>query len=90
MLRNDWTEAWEGPDSPGTLPMPLQMMVALDAVQRGHRYPEAARDVNFNPVGQVVGQLNRVERTAEVVQRLVSEYLDACERLTNLNARALA
>jgi NAD(P)H-dependent flavin oxidoreductase YrpB (nitropropane dioxygenase family) len=90
MLRNDWTEAWEGPESPGPLPMPLQMMVALDAVQRGHRYPEAARDVNFNPVGQVVGQMNRVERAADVVQRLVTEYLDACERLTGLNERALA
>ena len=90
MLRNDWTEAWEGDASPGTLPMPLQMMVALDAVQRGHRYPEAAKDVNFNPVGQVVGQMNRVERTADVVQRLVDEYLDACERLNALNERALA
>jgi len=90
MLRNDWTDAWEGPDSPGPLPMPLQMMVALDAVQRGHRYPEAAKDVNFNPVGQVVGMMNRVEGSAEVVQRLVDEYLDACERLTNLNQRALA
>jgi NAD(P)H-dependent flavin oxidoreductase YrpB (nitropropane dioxygenase family) len=90
MLRNDWTEAWEGEDSPGPLPMPLQMMVALDAVRRGHRYPEAARDVNFNPVGQVVGQMNRVERTAEVVERLVTEYVDACERLEALNARALA
>jgi NAD(P)H-dependent flavin oxidoreductase YrpB (nitropropane dioxygenase family) len=90
MLRNDWTEAWESPESPGPLPMPLQMMVALDAVQRGHRYPEAARDVNFNPVGQVVGQMNRVERAAEVVQRLVAEYLDACERLQSLNQRALA
>jgi NAD(P)H-dependent flavin oxidoreductase YrpB (nitropropane dioxygenase family) len=90
MLRNDWTDAWESAGSPGTLPMPLQMMVALDAVQRGHRYPEAAKDVNFNPVGQVVGQMNRVERTADVVQRLVTEYLDACERLNALNARALA
>jgi len=90
MLRNDWTEAWESAESPGPLPMPLQMMVALDAVQRGHRYPESARDVNFNPVGQVVGQMNRVERTAEVVQRLVTEYLDSCERLQSLNQRALA
>ena len=90
MLRNDWTEAWESEDSPGTLPMPLQMMVALDAVQRGHRYPEAAKDVNFNPVGQVVGMMNRVERSAEVVQRLVDEYLEACERLTTLNERAMA
>ena len=89
MLRNDWTEAWEGDESPGPLPMPLQMMVALDAVQRGHRYPEAAKDVNFNPVGQVVGQMNRVERTAQVVQRLVEEYLEACERLNALNQKAL-
>jgi NAD(P)H-dependent flavin oxidoreductase YrpB (nitropropane dioxygenase family) len=90
MLRNEWTDAWEGEDSPGPLPMPLQMMVALDAVQRGYRYPEAAKDVNFNPVGQVVGQMNQVERTAQVVQRLVEEYLEACERLERLNAKALA
>jgi len=90
MLRNDWTEAWERPDTPDPLPMPLQMMVAMDAVRRGHRYPEAAKDVNFNPVGQVVGQMNRIERAGEVVQRLVDEYLDACQRLNDLNARALA
>ncbi len=46
--------------------------------------------MNFNPVGQVVGQMNRIERAAEVVQRLVDEYLVACERLERLNARALA
>jgi hypothetical protein len=46
--------------------------------------------VNFNPVGQVVGMMNRVERSAEVVQRLVDEYLDACRRLSGLNQRALA
>jgi hypothetical protein len=34
--------------------------------------------------------MNRVERAAEVVQRLVAEYLDACERLQSLNQRALA
>jgi NAD(P)H-dependent flavin oxidoreductase YrpB (nitropropane dioxygenase family) len=90
MLRNDWTDAWGQDDTPDPLPMPLQMMVALDAVQRGHRYPEAARDVNFNPVGQVVGQMQRIERTADVVQRLVDEYLDACARLNALNERAMA
>ncbi len=90
LLRNDWTEAWDMDDSPDPLPMPLQMMVALDAVQRGHRYPEAAKDTNFNPVGQVVGQMNRIERASEVVQRLVEEYLEACERLNALNHRAMA
>ena len=88
MLRNDWTDAWGAEETPDPLPMPLQMMVALDAVRRGHAYPEAAKDVNFNPVGQVVGQMNRVERTAQVVQRLVEEYIDACERLNKLNERS--
>ncbi|RJO76912.1 nitronate monooxygenase [Nocardia panacis] len=85
MLRNEWTDAWERADTPDPLPMPLQMMVALDGVKRGHRYPEAAKDVNFNPVGQVVGLLNRVERSAEVVARLVEEYVAACDRLGKLN-----
>lgn len=89
MLRNDWTDAWELPDTPDPLPMPLQLMVSLDAVRRGHRYPEAAKQTNFNPVGQVVGMLNRVERAGDVVQRLVEEYIDACERLNALNDRAL-
>ncbi|MFQ6325373.1 NAD(P)H-dependent flavin oxidoreductase [Nocardia sp. CWNU-33] len=85
MLKNDWTEAWEQADNPDPLPMPLQMMVALDGVKRGHRYPEAAKDVNFNPVGQVVGQLNKVERSADVVGRLIQEYVEACDRLNKLN-----
>jgi NAD(P)H-dependent flavin oxidoreductase YrpB (nitropropane dioxygenase family) len=85
MLRSEWTEAWEQPDAPDPLPMPLQYMVSGNCVARGHRYADKAQAVMFNPVGQVVGQLNRVERTAQVVQRLVEEYLDACERLNRLN-----
>jgi NAD(P)H-dependent flavin oxidoreductase YrpB (nitropropane dioxygenase family) len=46
--------------------------------------------VNFNPVGQVVGQMDRIERAGQVVQRLVEEYLEACDRLERLNAGALA
>jgi NAD(P)H-dependent flavin oxidoreductase YrpB (nitropropane dioxygenase family) len=38
----------------------------------------------FNPVGQVVGQLNSVEKTSQVIQRLVEEYLDATESLHSL------
>lgn len=32
--------------------------------------------------------MNRIERAGEVVQRLVEEYLEACERLNSLNQRA--
>jgi NAD(P)H-dependent flavin oxidoreductase YrpB (nitropropane dioxygenase family) len=81
MLRNDWTEAWERPDAPAPLGMPLQYMVSGDCVARSHRYAEKARGVMFNPVGQVVGQLDRVEKAADVVRRLVEEYLDSVDRL---------
>ena len=86
VLRNDWTDAWEGSESPGPLGMPLQFMVTMDAVQRGHRYPEQAKQVNFNPVGQVVGQMNEIESVKELVYRLVNEYAEATERLQGLGA----
>ena len=56
--RNDWTEAWERPDTPDPLPMPLQYMVSGECVVRGHplrrQGPGRARST---PCGQVVGQL---------------------------------
>jgi NAD(P)H-dependent flavin oxidoreductase YrpB (nitropropane dioxygenase family) len=88
MLKNDWTEAWEGPDSPGTLGMPMQFMVTSDAVSRGHRYADKAKKVMFNPVGQIVGTMNTVRPVKEVVRQLVEEYLEASERLQRLTAGA--
>ena len=84
MLRNDWTDAWEGPGSPGTLGMPLQFMVTADAVARGHRYAEQAKAVMFNPVGQVVGRMNEVRSVKDVIYTLVEEYVEAVERLQHL------
>ena len=88
MLRNDWTEAWEAPDSPKPLGMPLQFMVTADAVARVHRYADKAKDVMFNPVGQIVGQMNRVRPVREVIYDLVQEYLEAVERLQQLSSGA--
>ena len=39
----------------------------------------------FNPVGQVVGQLNTVRKTRDVMQDLVEGYLEAVENLDSLN-----
>ena len=72
------------PDTPDPLPMPMQYMVSGNCVARGHRYADKAQAVQFNPVGQVVGQLNSVEKTAPVIQRLVEEYIDAVDGLTVL------
>jgi NAD(P)H-dependent flavin oxidoreductase YrpB (nitropropane dioxygenase family) len=84
MLRNDWTEAWEAPGNPEPLGMPLQYMVSGIAVSATHRWPDQTVDVAFNPVGQVVGQFQKVEKSAAVIQRWVEEYLDATERLESL------
>jgi hypothetical protein len=40
--------------------------------------------VAFNPVGQVVGQMNEVRSVREVIFGLVEEYVDASERLHKL------
>lgn len=84
MLRNAWTDAWEAPDNPKPLPMPLQFMVASEAVVRGHRYPDRARDVMFNPVGQIVGSMNTVRTVKDVILQLAEEYLESVDRLQSL------
>ncbi len=88
MLRNAWTDAWERPDTPDPLGMPLQGMVTIDAIQRTHRYAEKAQEVAFNPVGQVVGMMNDVPSVKQVVYRLLEEYLDSVERLRGLTPEA--
>lgn len=84
MLRNEWTEAWGSDGSPDPLSMPLQFMVTSNAVQRGHRYPEQAKDVQFNPVGQIVGRMNKVRPVRDVIFDLVEECIEATERLARL------
>ena len=85
MLRSEWTEAWERPDTPDPLPMPLQYMVSGECVVRGTRYADKAQTVAFNPCGQVVGQLTSERKTRDVMQELVEGYLNAVERLNALN-----
>ena len=90
MLRNEWTDAWEDPNTPDPLGMPLQFMVTGEAVARGHHYSQQAKDVNFNPVGQIVGTMNKVRRTKDVIMDMVEEYLEASARLERLNESASA
>jgi NAD(P)H-dependent flavin oxidoreductase YrpB (nitropropane dioxygenase family) len=84
MLRNDWTEAWERPDAPKPLGMPLQFMVTADAVSRGHRYADKAKQVMFNPVGQIVGRMNAVRPVREVMREMVEECIDTVSRVASL------
>ena len=60
------------------------------AVAAPHKYPDQTVDVAFNPVGQVVGQFEKVEKTSAVIERWVNEYLDATQHLDSLNEAAAA
>jgi NAD(P)H-dependent flavin oxidoreductase YrpB (nitropropane dioxygenase family) len=84
MLKNEWTEAWGRDDTPAPLGMPLQFMVTAEAVSRTHRYAAKAQPVAFNPVGQIVGQMNAVQPVRQLVQDLVNDYVEAYERLQSL------
>ncbi len=90
MLRNDWTDAWSDPENPQPLGMPLQYMVSGVAVAATHRWPDQTVDVAFNPVGQVVGQFEKVEKTSAVIERWVNEYLSATGHLADLESAALS
>ncbi|MEU6739336.1 NAD(P)H-dependent flavin oxidoreductase [Streptosporangium sandarakinum] len=83
LLRNEWTEAWEAGDSPGTLPMPLQFMLVSDALRRIGR-SDAAELATF-PAGQIIGAMNQVRSAKEVVFTMVEEYIEAVERLGRLS-----
>ena len=90
MVRNDWTEAWEAPENPKPLGLPMQGLVSADAIRRTHRYADVAdtRKVLFNPCGQVIGQITQIEASKDVMFRLLNEYVEAIERLDALGSNA--
>ena len=57
-LRTAWTEAWEAPESPGTLPMPLQFILNAYATRKMGANPP--RELVGMPVGQIVSRMNQV------------------------------
>jgi NAD(P)H-dependent flavin oxidoreductase YrpB (nitropropane dioxygenase family) len=88
LLKTPWTEAWDGPDSPGPLPMPLQYMLNAEAQTRVHRYAHiegsGAAQLIGSPVGQIMGSMNSIRRTRDVIQDMVTEYVGATERISEL------
>lgn len=79
MTRSALSEAWEGPDSPGYLPTPLQGILYNEAHQRVVRARRA--DLYSAPAGQSVGALTGETGVADVMYRFQEEYGDAVERL---------
>lgn len=79
LLKTKWTEAWEKPEAPDPLPMPLQNLLVAEAHQRIMAAHDPA--VVAMPVGQIVGRMNAVRPVAEVMADLVREFDEALARL---------
>jgi NAD(P)H-dependent flavin oxidoreductase YrpB (nitropropane dioxygenase family) len=76
-LRTAWTEAWDGKDSPGPLPMPLQYLATAEAQTRiqywaAHEHT-GARELLGSPVGEIVGRMNRIRPAEQICNELFKE-----------------
>lgn len=86
-LRSPWTDAWEMPNAPDPLPMPLQTLVSEPALAKVTKLAEAghqgARALATYWVGQGVGLMNSSQSVRNVVYDFKSDFLKAYERLTD-------
>lgn len=86
-LQSAWTDAWEGPDSPGALPMPFQSLISEPALRCADKVAaggnEAARELVTYFVGQGVGLVESVTSARAVVQNFMEEYVEAVETLND-------
>ena len=81
-LRTKWTEAWDQPDAPPPLPMPLQGLLYGEAAARFSR--AHTKEFAGTPVGQIVGSIDRVRPAKDIVREMVEGWIDATERLNSL------
>lgn len=80
-LKTGWHEAWEGPDSPGTLPMPLMGLVSEPSFRQIEKAAAGgnagARELVSYFVGQGVGLVEQVRSARAVVQEFREEFAEA-------------
>src|SRR5882757_138346 len=80
-LKSGWTEAWEGEDSPGALPMGLQSLIsgpALRSIGKAAANGNAqARQLDTYFVGQGVGMIDSVKSSRTVVAEFMEDFAQA-------------
>lgn len=79
LLKTRWTEAWEIPEAPKPLPMPLQNILVSHAHNRLHE----ANDPQLvsMPAGQIIGRIKEIRPVADIMTELVEGYEQALARL---------
>lgn len=85
-LRTAWTDAWDAPDGPGALPMPLQGLLVAEAVSRIQKYE--VEPLLGTPVGQIVGRMTSERSVQEVVDDLTRGFERAVGRINRIAQRS--
>ncbi|MFF2213683.1 NAD(P)H-dependent flavin oxidoreductase [Streptomyces antibioticus] len=85
-LRTEWTDAWDDPHGPGTLPMPLQGLLVAEAVSRIQKYE--IDPLLGTPVGQIVGRMNDVRSVRAVFDDLTRGFEQAVDRVNRIAGRS--
>ena len=81
-LRSKYSEIWQAEGAPKPLPMPLQFILNHESTLRINR--ARAVDWMFYPVGQIVGDMKHETSVRSIVESMLTEYLDAVDRLHSL------
>ncbi|MET0378013.1 MAG: nitronate monooxygenase [Spongiibacteraceae bacterium] len=82
VLKSNYTEAWAQSGAPKYLPMPLQSFVGTEARLRIEK--AKAKPWMSYPVGQLVGDMKYENTVRDVVQGMLTEFLESVERLNAL------
>ncbi|MEU0898219.1 NAD(P)H-dependent flavin oxidoreductase [Streptomyces massasporeus] len=85
-LRTEWTDAWDDPAGPGTLPMPLQGLLVAEAVSRIQKYE--VDPLLGTPVGQIVGRMNSERSVQAVFDDLTRGFEQAVDRVNRIAGRS--
>ncbi|MGW5640811.1 NAD(P)H-dependent flavin oxidoreductase, partial [Streptomyces sp. NPDC003832] len=85
-LRTEWTDSWDDPAGPGTLPMPLQGLLVADAVSRIQKYE--VEPLLGTPVGQIVGRMNSERSVRAVFDDLTRGFEQAVDRINRIAGRS--
>lgn len=85
VLQSAWTDEWAASGAPNALPLPGQGQLiedALNYIERGaQRHENGSVALLTGPAGQVIGQLDRVRGTQQVMFDMISECADVLEML---------
>jgi NAD(P)H-dependent flavin oxidoreductase YrpB (nitropropane dioxygenase family) len=82
LLKTKWTDAWDTPDAPEPLPMPLQNILVSEAHQRMNE--SGNPDTVAMPVGQIVGRMNEIRPVADIIADLVNGFEAATRKLDEI------